>query len=255
MLSELISSLENREFEVYLQPKVELAHGNVIGAEALIRYRHKELGIIGPDKFIDTLERNNLIRYIDLFVFEEVCRLLSQWRHAGLMTPIISLNFSRLTLLERDILSTMEKIISRYDIPRKFIEIEITESMANIGKSILYQVAGELYDAGFNISLDDFGTKYTNLSILADIDFSMLKLDKSLIETLVDQNNNQIILKNIIYMCKDLGIDVIAEGVETQDQAQVLQDLKCKLGQGYLFGKPMPIQVFNDKYIGLKQTV
>lgn len=249
MLSELISALEKREFEVYLQPKVEMAHGKVVGAEALIRYRHKELGIIGPNKFISTLEKNNMIRYIDLYVFEEICQLLSEWKRAGLTVPVISLNFSRLTLLERDILSSMEKIISQYDVPRKYIEIEITESMADTGKGILYQVARDLYGAGFNISLDDFGTKYTNLSILADIDFSMLKLDKSLIATLVEQHNNQIILKNIIDMCKDLGIEVIAEGVETEAQAKVLQDLKCKLGQGYLYGRPMPIQEFSDKYI------
>lgn len=255
MLSELMSSLDKREFEVFLQPKVELAHGKVVGAEALIRYRHKDLGIIGPGKFISTLEKNNMIRYVDLFVFEEVCRLLSKWKRGGLMAPIISLNFSRLTLLERDILSSMEKIISRYDIPRKCIEVEITESIADIGKSILYQVARELYDAGFNISLDDFGTKYTNLSILAEIDVNMLKLDKSLIETLVNQTNNQIILKNIICMCRDLGIDVIAEGVETQDQAKILQNLKCKLGQGYLYGKPMPISEFNEKYMYTQQTV
>lgn len=255
LLSELMTSLEKQEFEVFLQPKVEMAHSNVIGAEALIRYRHKELGIIGPGKFISTLEKNNVIRYIDLFVFEEVCRFLAEWKHEGLMMPIVSLNFSRLTLLERDILSSMEKIISKYDIPRRYIEIEITESMSDIGKSILYQVVRELYDAGFNISLDDFGTKYTNLSILADIDFSMLKLDKSLIETLVDQTNNQVILKNIIYMCRDLGIDVIAEGVETPDQAKLLQSLQCRLGQGYLYGKPMPVPEFKDKFLTDTETL
>lgn len=249
MLSGLMTSLQNREFEVFLQPKVELAEGKVVGAEALIRYRHKDTGIITPDKFIDILEKNNLIRYIDLFVFEEVCRILEAWKKAGMRLPVISLNFSRLTLLERDILSSMEKIINRYDVSRKYIEIEITESVANMGKSILYQAARELYEAGFNISLDDFGTSYTNISILADIDFNVLKLDKSLIGTLVDQDNNQIILKNIIYMCKELGIDVIAEGVETLDQEEVLRNLKCKLGQGYLYGKPMPVDEFNDRYI------
>lgn len=249
MLSELMTAMEKKEFEVFLQPKVELSSNKVIGAEALIRYRHKEMGIIPPSKFIDLLEKNNLIRYIDLFVFEEVCRMLEEWKKAGRFLPIISLNFSRLTLLEQDILSNMEKIISQYDVSRKNIEIEITESVANIGKSILYQAAKELYHAGFSISLDDFGTKYTNLSILADINFDMLKLDKSLIDALVNKNSNQIILKNIIYMCKDLGIDVIAEGVENQDQETILLKLNCKLGQGYLYGKPMPIDEFNEKYV------
>lgn len=249
MVSELMTSIKEHRFEVFLQPKVELSHLKVVGAEALIRYRDKELGIITPSKFIGTLEQNNLIRYIDLFVFEEVCQILEGWKQSGLKLPIISLNFSRLTLLERDILSSMEKIIGQYCVNRKYVEIEITESMADMGKSILYQAALELYDAGFHISLDDFGTKYTNLSILADIDFSMLKLDKSLIGELLEQNNNQIILKNIIDMCQDLGIDVIAEGVENQGQEAVLRKLKCKMGQGYLYGKPMPVQEFYEKYI------
>lgn len=249
LLSRLMTSLQNGEFEVFLQPKVELARGRIVGAEALIRYRHKDMGIITPDKFIDTLEKNNLIRYIDLFVFEEVCKILESWKKAGMRLPVISLNFSRLTLLERDILSSMEKIITKYDVDRKDIEIEITESVANMGKSILYQAARELSEAGFHISLDDFGTSYTNLSILADIDFNVLKLDKSLIGTMVDQDNNQIILKNIIYMCKELGIDVIAEGVETLDQEEVLRNLKCKLGQGYLYGKPMPVGEFQSKLL------
>lgn len=244
MLSDLISALDNREFEVFLQPKVELADNKVTGAEALIRYHHKELGLLSPSQFIDILEKNNLIRYIDLFVFEEVCRQLEKWNNQGGFVPVVSLNFSRLTLLERDILSTMESIVLRYAVSKKQIEIEITESFANMGKSVLYQAACDLYNAGFAISLDDFGTKYTSLSILADLDFSMLKLDKSLVGEIGNQLSYQLILKNIIYMCKDLGINVIAEGVETVAQEQVLRSLECQMGQGYLYGKPMPIDEF-----------
>lgn len=249
MLSGLVASIENGEFEVFLQPKVELEHNNIIGAEALIRYRHEKLGLIAPGQFIDILEKNNLIRYVDLYVFEEVCKLLENWRKNGSFTPAVSLNFSRLTLLERNILATMETIISQYDVPKKLIEIEITESVSNMGKSILYQAACDIYHAGFAISLDDFGTKYTNLSILADIDFSMLKLDKSLIGSLGEQLNHQIILKNVISMCKELGISVIAEGIETKEQEEILRKMECKLGQGYLYGKPMPIKEFNQKFI------
>lgn len=249
MLSDLVASLENHEFEVFLQPKVELLHNKVIGAEALVRYRHEEMGYIQPSQFIGMLEKNNLIRYIDLFVFEEVCKQLEKWKKRDSFSPIVSLNFSRLTLLERDILSSMEAIISRYDISKKHIEIEITESVSNMGKSVLLQAARDLYRAGFAISLDDFGTKYTNLSILADIDFSMLKLDKSLVGELETRRNHQLILKNIIYMCKDLGIDVLAEGIETKEQEKILRRLECQMGQGYLYGKPMPITEFDETYV------
>ncbi len=249
MLKGLLEALENHEFEVFMQPKVELLHNEVIGAEALVRYRHKEKGLIPPSQFIDLLEKNNLIRFVDLFVFEEVCRQLAMWKEQGAALPVVSLNFSRLTLLERDLLTSMEAIIARYDIPRKFVEIEITESVADMGKSVIYQAAYDLYQAGFAISLDDFGTKYTNLSILADIDFSMLKLDKSLVGALGDEASYQLILKNIIFMCKDLGIDVIAEGVETKVQEQILRDMQCQMGQGYLYGKPVPTEEFFKKYI------
>ncbi len=187
---------------------------------------------------------------MDQFVFEEVCRLQEKWKRQGLAFPVISLNFSRLTLLERDIVSSMETIMSRYDVSRRNMEIEITESLADLGKSLLYQAAGDLYNAGFSISLDDFGTKYTNLSVLGDIDFHTLKLDKSLISSLCLQENKRTILKNVIRMCRDMQIDVIAEGVENKDQELVLRELGCLLGQGFFYGRPMPVREFEEKYLG-----
>lgn len=249
MLNELVVSIENNEFEVFFQPKVELQNGRVIGAEALIRYHHKEAGYIQPAQFIDILEKNNIIRFIDLFVFEEVCKQLESWKKQGLFLPVISLNFSRLTLLERDILENMESIISRYDVLKKHVEIEITESVASMGKSILYQTAQDLYRAGYAIALDDFGTKYTNLAILADLDFNVLKVDRSIIGELDAQISRQLIMKNIISMCNDLQIDVLAEGIETHEQETILKSLNCQLGQGYLYGKPMPICEFEEKYV------
>lgn len=248
MLSDLITALENRDYEVYLQPKVELVHASVVGAEALIRYRDKDLGMVPPAHFIDRLEKNHLIRYIDLFVFEEVCRLLEKWKQQGQSLPVVSLNFSRLTLLERDMQASVENIIHRYDAPRTNIEIEITESVADMGKSFIYQAACGLYKAGFGISLDDFGTKYTNLSMLADLDFSKLKLDRSLTSRLGDRMHT-LIMKNIIRMCAELGIEVVAEGIETKQQESILRELQCRMGQGYLYGKPVPVSEFERKYI------
>lgn len=252
MLGELMVSLEKGNFLVYLQPKVVLGSNRVVGAEALIRYHDKEKGIIMPNQFIEILERNNFIRYIDLYVFEVVCRLLSEWRIRGKTLPVISLNFSRLTLLEPKLLSSMEDIISRYHVPRKLVEIEITESLSDMGKSVLFQTARDIYDSGYSVSLDDFGTKYTNLSILNDINFDTLKLDKSLVDSLDERRKNQIILKNIIYMCGDLGIKVIAEGIETRRQEEILRALSCEQGQGYLYGKPMPIREFERRYINIE---
>lgn len=252
MLSDLFKELEHKRFEVFLQPKVDLITEEVVGAEALIRYRHEKVGLVPPSQFIEVLEKNNFIRYIDLFVFEEVCRMQEKWKKEGYIIPSISLNFSRLTLLERNIKNTMETIISQYDVEKKNIEIEITETIANLGKSMLYQAADEIYQAGYLVSLDDFGTKYTNLSILADLNFCILKLDRSLIGELENQNNYKIILENVVHMCKDLGIKVLAEGIESQKQAQFLKEMNCNLGQGYYYGKPMPITEFEKLYKGKK---
>lgn len=246
MLSELMSCIDGGDYKVFLQPKVNLESKAVIGAEALIRFQDETGGIVAPGKFIDILERNDLIRYIDLFVLEDVCRMLEDWKRRAMPLPIISLNFSRFTLLERDIVSSVEAIVGRYDVSKNNLEIEITESAVVIGKSILYQAARDLYQAGYSISLDDFGTKYTNLSILADIDFNVLKIDRSLVNALGVQANYRTILGNVISMCDDLNIEVIAEGVETLEQESILRSLNCRFGQGYLYGKPMPISKFEE---------
>lgn len=249
MLQDLMRSLERREFEIFLQPKVRLDDHSLVGAEALIRYRHKDLGIVPPGQFIDMMERNDFIRYVDLFVFEEVCRLLEKWTAWGWETPIVSLNFSRLTLLENDIVKSVETVFSQFNVPKDRLEIEVTESFADMGKSVLSQAVGGLYQSGFSISLDDFGTKYTNLALLSSLEFNVLKLDKSLIGALASDARNQIILKNIIDMCGDLHISVIAEGVERQDQEDILRSLGCRYGQGYLYGKPMEVQEFERIYV------
>lgn len=251
MLSDLMTSLENREYEIYLQPKVNLLTSSMVGAEALIRYHDKDRGIVKPAHFIDRLEKNNLIRYIDLFVFAEVCALLEKWKQQEYFMPVISLNFSRLTLLERDILASMEDISALRDAPRTHIEIEITESVADMGKSVIYQAACQLHGAGFGVSLDDFGTKYTNLSMLAELDFSKLKLDRSLTARLGDRMHT-LIMKNIIRMCAELGIDVVAEGIETKQQESILREMQCHMGQGYLYGKPMPVAEFERNYLHKK---
>lgn len=249
MLNELMNAIENRKFEVFLQPKVDFTQNCLIGAEALIRYRHPELGVLPPAKFIDTLENTGLIRYVDLFVFEEVCRLFERYKKEGIECPPISLNFSRTTLMESDIVTSVEALIARYHTDKSKIEIEITESFSDMGKGALFQVANGLYQSGFSISLDDFGTKYTNLSILSELEFDTLKLDKSLIHSLAHHSKQTIILKNVTSMCRELGIRVIAEGVETKAQEQMLQQLGCTCCQGYLYGKPMEILQFEKQFL------
>lgn len=244
VLNGLINALENHEFEVFLQPKFDNKQNCYFGAEALIRYHHPEYGYISPAKFIEPLEKDYMIRYVDLFVFEEVCKILQKWKDEKRPPMKISCNLSRLTLLESDIVQSINAVFHQFNISKDSIELEITENDTAIGKAVLFQNARKLHDAGYRISLDDFGTKHTNLNILSDIDVDMLKIDKSLINSLARNKKKQYILKNVIAMCADLGIQVIAEGVETTEQEAMLKNLQCYLIQGYLYGKPMPIDEF-----------
>jgi len=143
----------------------------------------------------------------------------------------------------------MKKILDKYDFPRQCLEIEMTESTVEHCPAMLYKTVQEISDLGLRISLDDFGIRYSNLSVLNDIHFDTLKLDKSLIQTLVSQQRSRIILRNIIQMCRDLDIEMIAEGVETSRQEDILKSLDCPNGQGYLFARPVPVKDFEADYI------
>ena len=246
LLRNLVRQIRRGEYVIYLQPKYHLENHKGIGAEALIRQQHPEFGILPPSEFIPVLESNGIIRYIDLFVLEEVCKLLQKWDRNDL---VISLNFSRVTLMEDDIINSMKKILDKYDFPRQCLEIEMTESTVEHCPAMLYKTVQEISDLGLRISLDDFGIRYSNLSVLNDIHFDTLKLDKSLIQTLVSQQRSRIILRNIIKMCRDLDIEMIAEGVETSRQEDILKSLDCPNGQGYLFARPVPVKDFEADYI------
>lgn len=245
-LKNLVDGINNGKFRVYLQPKYNIDKNELMGAEALIRQYHEELGILSPAEFIPVLEENGLIRYIDIFVFEEVCKLLTKWKQKDI---VISLNFSRVTLMEENLLETVQQILQKYEFDHSKLEIEITESTIEACSVPLYETVSELANLGLRISLDDFGIKYSNLAVLTDISFDTLKLDKSLIKSLANQRRNRLILKNIIQMCKDLDIEVIAEGVETKRQELVLKMLNCSLGQGYLYSKPIPIADFEKSFM------
>ncbi len=246
VLNGLINAIENKEFEVFLQPKYNNKECCFFGAEALIRYCHEEYGYISPAQFVETLEQDNMIRFVDLFVFEEVCSTLQRWKNENKPMLKVSCNLSRITLMESDIVETINSIFNQFSINKDCIELEITENDTAVGKAVLFQNARKLHDAGYHISLDDFGTKHTNLNILADIEVDVLKIDKSLINSLARNKRKQTILKNVISMCVDLGIQVIAEGVETKEQEKMLRSLNCHLIQGYLYGKPTPIPVFEE---------
>lgn len=250
ILKELLQSLKENTFLIYLQPKIDLKTRNVSGAEALVRIYDKENdSIIGPNKFIELFEREKIIKYVDLFVFEEVCKLLSQWKKQNKKNMFISLNFSRLTLLENDLVNNLKKIISKYQCNIENIEIEITESLGDVEIEYMKYVINKLKNAGFKISLDDFGSKYTNTSVLSVFEFDILKLDRSLINNICCNKKSSVVVQSIIDLCKKLNVEVVAEGVENEIQFKMLDEMQCNIIQGYYFSKPISVETFEQKYL------
>lgn len=246
----LIRDIENGRFVVHLQPKVEMETGQIIGAEALVRKVQKNGTLIMPDSFIPIYELENIISYVDLFVLEEACKIIRQWEQAAVTSLTVSVNLSRVTLMEKDIVNRILNICRKYDVEPEKICIEITESSSKIRLEELSRLAGEIIEAGFKISLDDYGTKYSNLAILSAIDFNEIKLDKSLIDGLETNEKSQVLVRYVILMCRTLNHMIpIAEGIETEGQIDILKNLGCSFGQGYYFSKPIPVGKFFQRYL------
>ncbi|MFI3254827.1 MAG: bifunctional diguanylate cyclase/phosphodiesterase [Eubacteriales bacterium] len=248
-LSDLLSFLDDGEFMIYLQPQVRLKDASLYGAEALIRrFDKKNQKMVFPDQFISLYEQKSVIRHIDLFVVNEVCRLLATWIKTGKGIPI-SVNLSRVTLQEYGIVDTIVEICDKFEIPHELLVIEVTERVGLIENNVASALISAFKENGFNISLDDFGCAYSNIVTLAQIRVDEVKLDKSLVDHLITNSQNHILVKNVLTMCNELdGASTLAEGIEDESQAKMLHDLGCHLGQGYFYSRPIPVSEFEEKY-------
>lgn len=249
-LNDLLQYLANDEFIVYLQPQVDLTTDEVVSAEALVRRFDKTNNImVYPDDFIPLYEQKSIIRHIDIFVVEKVCELLKEWiKYDKRVT--IAVNLSRVTLMEYGIVDTIVKICDKYDVPHELVIIEVTERVGLIESDVANTLVDEFKANGFKISLDDFGCAYSNIVTLAKISVDEVKVDKSLVDDLCTNHENQIIVSCVIDMCSRLHeTHTLAEGIETQEQADILKEFKCTYGQGYLYSKPITTDEFFDRYI------
>lgn len=255
-VQELTKALNDGYYVVQLQPKVEIKTQRIYGAEALVRRREKDGTLTSPAKFIAMIEAEGAIRYIDFFVLEKVCGILQRWSREGKQLLQMAVNFSRITLMEENVVSEMLKVCSRYGIDPCWITIEVTESIGRMDLETLKSLIIDMTKAGFSISLDDFGSQYSNLAILASIDFDELKFDKTLVEHITTNEKSSVIIRHAIDMGKMLNKTYsTAEGIETEDQLDLLEDMDCDYGQGYYFSKPVSIEVFEDLVVKNNKTV
>ncbi len=242
----MISSLKNRDFKVYLQPKIRLKDGMVAGAEALIRWIHPQRGFLYPGDFIPVAEKNGFIMNLDLFVFEEVCALLEKWERTGKISYPISVNLSRRHFRILDFLDNYRRIRDNYDVPDKKIELEVTETVMFSDREIVdaKSVIEEIHRMGFLCSLDDFGFGFSSLGLLRDLKVDTLKLDRMFFKENARDSRAEYIVETIIALSKRLNIHTVAEGVEYMWQTEFLKSAGCDMVQGYVYAKPMPVEEF-----------
>lgn len=266
-LSKLLFDLKQNEYHVNLQAQVSLKEGDnwkCQGAEALIR---RTDGSMTPDKFVPIFEEHGIVRHIDFFVLETICQTLQKWNkeHKNNLVDIsFSVNLSRITLMEPMIVQSIAEICDKYEIPHSQIIMEVTEREGLIKSEVSKELIQEFKNNGYKVSLDDFGADTSNLSALAKISVDEVKVDKGLVDhiaTHVDKKDSKkntkedkkirSMVENVIKMCNNFGHDTItlAEGIENESQAEALRKFKCKIGQGYLFCKPIGLDEFYDEYI------
>lgn len=247
--SALQEALTAGQFCIYFQPKISLDTEEFIGSEALIRYINQAGEIIAPNNFIPILEEARLIKMLDLHVFEEVCKQINIWKERKLRVKPVSINLSRSTLSYHFLADQLLALITKHNIDISLLELEVTETAEVDNQLVFSQALEKLKEYGFSISIDDFGVRNASLSLFTTINFDILKLDRSLVKTLAQNQKARILIRSLAVICSDLGIKLIAEGVETLEQLDILKELRCNEVQGYLFSKPLPLNDFENKYL------
>lgn len=241
------SSIRNQRFEVWYQPKYNPDSEQLVGAEALVRWRNRDGTLVSPAVFIPLFERNGMIRYLDEYVFREVCSQQKKWLEEGRKVIPVSVNLSRASLYFQNVVERYQKIAQEIGVDPVYVPIEITETAALDDKSIR-QLANRFYEAGFPLHIDDFGAGYSSFATLNIMYFDTLKLDKSLIDYIGNYGGDRL-LEHTIALAKELGMHVTAEGVENESQVSFLQKLNCDSIQGYYYSKPLPLEEFSKKIV------
>ncbi len=235
------SALKKHEFAIYYQPQYNHVTGMLVGSEALVRWLHPEKGLISPGQFIPVFENNGFITEMDMYVFENVCSFLHECLNEKISVVPVSVNLTRYDIFNPGFLEKLEAVRKHYDVPHKYIRIEITESSALGSSRFINEAVSTLHDYGYIVEMDDFGSGYSSLNILKDIDFDVIKLDMRFLQS--DEENSGrggTILSSIVRMVNWLQLPMIAEGVETPEQADFLKSIGCEYIQGYLYSKPLP---------------
>ena len=241
-------ALANKEYKVYYQPKIDIGTGIIIGAEALCRWIRGD-EVISPADFIPILEQSSDICKLDFYMLDCVCKDIRRWLDEKRDVVRVSVNFSRKHMMDVDFLEHIIRVIDENNVPHRFVELELTETTTDVEFRDLKRIVSGLQKAGIYTSVDDFGMGYSSLNLIKEINWNVLKVDKSFlpIDEDDDKSTRSIMFKYVVAMAKELGLETLAEGVETKNQIEILKNNNCNLAQGYYFDKPLPKNDFEER--------
>lgn len=245
---DLFGAVARHEIEAYFQPQIDVATGRITSVEALARWRHPTRGLVPPAEFIPVAERTGVIHEIGAFMLEEGCRHAARWRRDGLAIHV-SVNVSALQLATPDVYDRLHALLGEYDLPDGTLTIEITESQVISDLAGVATRLQRLRAIGLGVSLDDFGTGHSSLAQLRDLPITELKIDKSLIQ---ENTSNGALIAVAVSLLQERGVQVVAEGVETLEQLDLVQRIHCDRAQGYLFGYPLPVDELDPVLAGAR---
>ncbi len=237
-------ALINEEFQVYLQPKIDIETRKVSGGEALVRWQRPDGKFIFPDQFISIFEQEGFIVELDKYMLKKVCAIIQRYISKGYAIPI-SINFSRLHMLNKNFANEISETVDSFGIPHELIEIEMTETSMMEDTQSFKDLFADLHSRGFKLSMDDFGAGYSSFDLLIELNFDVIKLDKSLLTQTAVTGNRKLVIEAIINMANELNLTTVCEGVETIEQVKFLENANCDIAQGYFFSRPIPNEDFD----------
>ncbi len=242
IVNEMTTAIEEEQFALYLQPKYEIKHNTLVGAEVLVRWIHPEKGMISPGEFIPIFEKNGFIMQLDNYVWEHTCMLLRRWLDEGKKPDPVSVNMSRISLYNPKLVEIMCGLVKKYDVPPALMQLELTESAFTANPVVIKETMKSLQDYGFTVLMDDFGSGYSSLNALKDMSLDIIKMDMRFLSKTEHPERGKCIMASVVRMAKWLKMSVTAEGVETKEQLDFLKSIGCEYIQGFYFAKPMSVE-------------
>lgn len=242
--NDMDQALYNGQFTMFLQPRYDIQTSEIIGAEALVRWMHPDRGIMMPNKFIGLFEKNGFVVKLDRYMWEQACIQIRKWMDDGLRPVPISVNVSRINVENPQLTEIFDGLVEKYQIDKKYLELEITETVYYDNQDVFLDTLEKLKNSGYTLLMDDFGSGFSSLNMLKNTPFDILKIDRNFLDETIITDKGKKIIDHTIKLSNDIGIEIVAEGVETKEQAEYLLQCGCNTAQGYYYSKPVSLDEF-----------